>query len=230
MLLRFSMFVHCKNRATFDLIYCKQRVVMRIKSLIFNVWLVLLVSLLLSNLGLAQTSEVEKPKRFSDKLFYGGSLGLMFGNFTQVDINPVGGIWIIPQWSVGVGGRYSYYSQRTNFIGTPTQVYRSHLWGGSVFTQILPVPDFSEISKLPFKGGILFHAEYEKLYIDRRILDPILSVETGKTWVNLILIGGGYRQRIGDRAAFNVMVLWQIAQGGVSPYPQNPLLRVNITF
>ncbi len=224
------MFVHRKNRATFDLMYCKQIVVMRLGLFYQKAGLILLFSLLYLNMALAQVAEVEKPKKFSDKLFYGGSLGLMFGNFTQVDINPVGGIWIFPQWSLGVGGRYSYYSQRTNFIGTPTQVYRSHLWGGSVFTQILPVPDFSEISKLPFKGGIMLHAEYEKLYIDRRILDPLHSVETGKTWVNLILIGGGYRQRIGDRAAFNVMILWQIAQGGVSPYPQNPLIRVNITL
>lgn len=192
--------------------------------IVFTILIVLSVSPIYS-----QVKE-EKPEKFSDRFFYGGSLGLMFGTFTQVDIAPVGGIWIFPQWSLGLGGRYSFYSQRTIFMNTPNQTYRSHLWGGSVFTQILPIPDFSEIIPNSFKGGLLFHAEYEKLYIDRRILDPIHSIETGKTWVDLILIGGGYRQKIGDKAAFNIMVLWQIVQDGMSPYPQNPLFRVNITF
>jgi len=34
-------------------------------------------------------------KKFSDKLFFGGTLGLMFGDVTQVDIVPLAGIWVI---------------------------------------------------------------------------------------------------------------------------------------
>jgi hypothetical protein len=182
-------------------------------------------------LSLGQKATNSKPKKFTDKLFVGGALGLTLGDITQIDVNPIGGIWIIPQWSVGIGGRYSYYSHRGYFIGGSSQPYRSHIWGGSVFTQILPIRDFSEtFPVIPFKGGILFHAEYEKLSVDRKMVNPLGVDQTGKTWVELYLVGFGYRQRLGERAAINFMLLWDVSNSNYSPYQQNPMLRVNFTI
>ena len=148
---------------------------------------------------------------------------------TQIDIIPVAGIWVIPQWSVGVTGRYSYYSHKGYFFGGPSQPYRTHILGYSAYTQVLPIPDFSEVTPLKIKGGIMFHAEYERLFLDRRMVDPTAINQTGKTWVELYLLGVGYRQRLGDRAALNIMMLWELSESKFSPYPQNPMLRVNFT-
>jgi hypothetical protein len=203
---------------------------MRFKEFVKQLQLFTLFLLFLPILAHSQGSKASEPKKFSDKFFYGGALGLTVGSVTQVDIIPVAGIWVIPQWSIGVGGRYSYYSQKAFFVGSPTQTYRSHMWGGSVFTQILPIPDLSEITPIPLKGGLFFHGEYETLYIDRRILNPFDANEIGKTWVELWLVGFGFRQKIGEKAALNIMLLWEISNSSFSPYPQNPMLRVNFTL
>jgi hypothetical protein len=178
-----------------------------------------------------QLNSSERDKKFTDKLFYGGAIGLSIGDVSQVDIVPIAGIWIIPQWSLGVGGRYSYYSHRGYFIGGPSQTYRSHIWGTSAFTQVLPIPDLSEVTPIQIHGGLIFHAEIEWLYIDRRMINPFVTDgETGKTWINLYLIGLGYRQRIGERAAFNILLLWNVKKDTYSPYISNPMIRVNFTL
>ena len=188
------------------------------------------VLLIFLALACVQIQAQETPSKFTDKLFWGGSLGLSIGDITQVDVIPVGGIWIFPQWSVGVSGRYSYYRQRRYFWGETARAYQSHIWGGSAFTQILPVPDFSKILPVDVQGGIMLHAEFERLRIDRQMIDPFGENTLGKTWVDLYLAGVGYRQKVGDKAAFNVLLLWELSGSEFSPYPQNPMIRVNFTF
>jgi len=170
-------------------------------------------------------------KRFIDRLYAGGSLGLTFGSITQVDIVPIAGIWIIPQWTVGAGGRYSYYSHKGLFMGGSGERFRSNIWGASAFTQILPIPDLSETTPIPLKGGFFVHGETEWLYIDRSMMDPFaVDRDSGKTWIQLFLTGVGYRQKIGERAALNIMLLWDITKDTYSPYISNPMFRINITF
>jgi hypothetical protein len=169
-------------------------------------------------------------KTLKEKIFFGGSLGLTIGTVTQIDIVPVAGIWIFPQWSMGVSGRYSYYSYKAMTIGLPNEPYRTHIWGGSVFTQILPIADFSEVTPIKLHGGILFHAEYERLFVDRGLVNPFDTNATGKTWIELYLLGVGYRQKLGEKAALNIMLLWEVSNNRYSPYPQNPMLRINFTI
>lgn len=169
----------------------------------------------------------DETKRFSDKLFYGGTFGLTFGDITQVDVVPIVGLWVIPQWSLGVGGRYTYYSRRSIFQGN--QVIRTHIWGVSGFTQILPIADFSKSTPINIHGGIILHGEYEGLYLDQRMINPT-STLSGKTWVNLYLAGFGYRQLLGERAALNLLLLWDLSNSPYSPYVSNPIIRVNVTF
>lgn len=194
---------------------------------IFRTLLFGFVFLFCSN-GMAQ--KASPYTKFSDRIFYGGSLGLAVGHVTQIDIMPVTGIWIFPQWSVGVGGRYSYYSHSGYVIGATTRPSRTHIWGGSVFTQILPIPDFSEVLPIDIKGGLFFHAEYEKLLINRQLVNPLVTTQPGKTWIDLYLVGLGYRQRLGEKAAFNIMLLWDVSPGSYSPYLNNPMIRINFTL
>ncbi len=177
--------------------------------------------------GFGQTRENEKEK-FSDKLFYGGSIGLVVGQVTQIDILPMIGMWVFPQWSVGVTGRYSFYSQRYRTIGSNAS-FKTNIWGASGFTQILPVPDFHKTFGVDIHGGLLLHGEYEALYVDRSLANPTNSVN-GKQWIKMVLVGGGYRQKLGDKSALYILVLWDLTKNEYSPYSTNPLLRVSITF
>ena len=168
-------------------------------------------------------------QRFSDRLFFGGSIGLAVGNhLTQVDVVPMVGMWVLPQWSLGVGGRYSFRKERFNVISGESQSLKTHIWGVSGFTQILPIPDFHETFNIDVRGGILLHGEYEGLYMDKKFFDSLAS--EGKGWVHMYLVGGGWRQRIGDRAAINILLLWDLSNSRYSPYSSNPIIRFSITF
>jgi hypothetical protein len=190
----------------------------------------ILLFALLQPLSAQKNTRAKEEKRFVDKLFVGGTLGLMFGDITRIDVEPIAGIWVVPQWSLGVGGRYGYFSQRGTYLAGGRQVFRSHLWGASAFTQILPIPNLSEVTPINVKGGIIFHGEYEALYLDQKLTEPFTSTETGKTWVHLYLAGAGYRQQLGERAAINILFLWDISPSGYSPYISSPIIRVNVTF
>ncbi len=170
-------------------------------------------------------------QRFSDRIFWGGSIGLAIGNrITQIDLLPQVGLWILPQWSMGVGGRYTYRRDRFSFDagGTTLKPVATTIWGYSGFTDILPIPNFHDTFGIDLHGGIVFRGEFENLYIDRKFFD--LTSTKGKGWIQMYLVGGGWRQRIGNKAAINFLLLWDLTDSRYSPYTSNPLLRFSITF
>lgn len=177
----------------------------------------------------AQEKQIER-KTLRDKIFFGGSIGMVFGNVTRIDILPQAGMWIIPQWAVGFGGRYSYRRERFNIIGGQSNPYKTHIWGLSGFTQILPIPDLDKTFKIGIHGGIVFQGEWEGLYLDKGTLDPLTPNPSGKSWVHIILVGGGYRIPVGERAALNILLLWDLTNSKYSPYTTNPLIRLNVNF
>lgn len=191
----------------------------------------LLLTFLFSSLlcGWLPAQERNHYERFADRLYFGGSLGLVFGNrVTQVDIMPMGGIWIFPQWTIGAGGRYTYRKDRFDLVGGRMESQSTNIWGVSAFTQLLPVPDFNKTFGIDLHGGVVFHAEYEGLYVDTKFFDATSTSGTG--WINMYLVGGGWHQRVGRRAAINFLVLWDLTNNRFSPYSSNPILRFNITF
>ncbi|HPD95190.1 MAG: hypothetical protein H6537_01500 [Bacteroidales bacterium] len=189
----------------------------------------LIVILVLATQSLFAQKEHGEYDRFSDRLFFGGTLGLTIGSrVTQIDIAPLGGIWVLPQWSVGVGGRYTYRKDRFDMANGSTEPQSTNIWGFSAFTQIMPIPDFYEAFNVNLHGGIILQGEYEGLYYDRHYFDA--TADEGKTWSNIYLVGGGWKQWIGRKAAVNFMVLWVITDNSYSPYYSNPILRFNVTF
>jgi len=184
--------------------------------------------LLLSNAINAQVRTKESTK-FSDKIFFGGSVGMVFGTVTEIDILPVVGMWVIPQWSIGAGGRYTFRKERSNFIEN-SQPYSTHIWGLSGFTEILPIPDLDKAFKIGIHGGPIFHGEWEGLYLDKGLLDPTAGIDKGKGWVHLFLVGAGYRFPVGDKAAINLLAMWNLTDSRYSPYASNPMFRLSVNF
>mgnify|MGYP001605852528 CR=1 FL=1 len=189
----------------------------------------LILILLLINTNIIAQSKVKEVKKFSDKIFFGGSVGMVFGSVTRVDILPHVGMWVLPQWAIGVGGRYTFRKENYSIIGGESKPYKAHIWGVSGFTQIMPFPDLDKAFKIGIHGGPILQGEWEGLYLDKGVINPTLP-NKGKGWVHLILVGAGYHFPIGEKAGINILAMWDLTNSQYSPYTSNPMLRISISF
>lgn len=151
-----------------------------------------------------QDRDNSNDKSFSDRVFFGGNLGLQFGTYTFIDVSPLVGYEITEKLSAGVGFTYLYYKDRI-------YDYSTNIYGGRVFTRYNIIENF------------FAHGEYEILNLETfDLIDKRMNITN-------ILVGGGYRQHIGGRTYFNLLVLWNINESAYSPY-QNPIIRGGISF
>lgn len=148
----------------------------------------------------------EPKESFWKKTFFGGGLGLQFGNPTVIDLAPVIGYRITPKVSAGVGITYEY-------INYPTYNFTTNIYGGSVF------------GRYTFYKGFFAQGEVEYLNLQAfDLLDQRVDVES-------VFVGGGYINHFSRNAAFVAMVLYNLTPSYYTPY-SNPLIRlgVNIGF
>ena len=141
-------------------------------------------------------------KKFRDKIFFGGNVGLQFGSETFVDVSPLVGYKFTDKISAGIGATYQYYSYKDRYYNFETNIY-----GGRVF------------GRYNFTDYLFGHLEYEYLNLEafdfyRRRVD-----------VGSLLAGAGYIQRISDRSGIMAMVLYNFTESVYTPY-QNPIFRV----
>ncbi len=187
---------------------------------------ILTVSLLISVAANAQYydstySQKKQPKQRSqqqkssddntgfdkDKLFFGGGLGLSFGNPNYFDIAPIVGYKITERVSAGVGITYQYYDYNYGTYNFSTNVY-----GGSVFARYY------------FTKNLFAHGEIEYLNLaDFNNIDKRIGVES-------VLGGGGYIQRISNNAGIVAMVLYNFTQSEYSPYASPIIFRLGLNI
>jgi outer membrane protein assembly factor BamA len=154
-----------------------------------------------------------KPERngFWDRVYTGGGIGLQFGTQTLVNISPMLGYRLTEKFSVGVSGTYLYYRVK---YSDPAYSYSSNTYGGSVFSRYLIL------------DNLFAHVEYELLRLEVR---DAVSRLLGKKDITSVLVGGGYRQMIGERSSLNLMLLYNLNETAFSPY-QNPIIRLSFGF
>ena len=157
------------------------------------------------------TKTLKKPRNndILSRMDFGGYLGAQFGNVTYIEISPLASYRVTDKFHAGLGLTYSYYKDNTYI-----PAYSSSAYGGSIFARYFIWRD------------LFVHAEYAPLYITNFIYYPPTLPDEGKApWAHDVLIGGGYRQWIGDRASINLMVLWNVNESIYSPY-SNPIIRI----
>lgn len=142
---------------------------------------------------------------FKERIFFGGYIGLQFGDFTFVDISPIAGYRITNKLSAGIGLTYQYFHDR--FFG-----YGTHTFGGSTFARFLIIPQ------------AFVYAEYEMLNLESTYF---FEDNGNRFWEYNYFLGAGYRQRIGSRAFFNIMLLYNFNDDSFV-YFQNPIFRFSI--
>jgi len=153
--------------------------------------------------------ENEKPKKerkmtpmaFKERTYVGGELSLRFGNFTYIYVAPFMGFDIIKNFSAGFSTMYQFYREYNPLSG---QVFSTHAYGGGVFLRYRPIKP------------ILLQTEFN-LYNTQ-------DYSSGAFWgdrVNapVFMAGGGYAGGIGDKAYYQIMLMYDFIQHESNPIP-----------
>lgn len=153
-----------------------------------------------------------KGAPLSERLFYGGGIGLQFGDLTLIDLSPMVGYKISNRLGIGISPTYKYYRYR-NYFGNDLDL-KTNVLGGSVFLRCY------------IYQGLFAQTEYE--YLNYRYNDPNTSGKLAKDIWSLFA-GGGYSQPVGGKASVYLMVLWNLHDTADSPYT-NPVIRAGLSL
>lgn len=146
-----------------------------------------------------------------ERLFFGGNGGLQLGNIIFIDVSPLAGYRLTPEFSLGAGLSWQYFQDR-RFVNN----FSSTVLGGRVFARY-------DISQYFFPW-----AEYE--FLNYRFRDPF-GRETPRQWFTAALVGGGVGQPIGRGGGIYALVLYNLTwQPGRSMYASPWVFRVGFTF
>jgi type II secretory pathway pseudopilin PulG len=142
------------------------------------------------------------------KVYYGGTLGLSFGDYTRISITPLIGYKLKP--FLHIGGKATYeYIEDSRYADKMT----SSSYGGSIFTRAMP------------QRNIYFHAEYAYINYEYNVSE----LETDRYWVPFLYLGGGLVKPIGKSASAYVEVLFDVLQDDKSPYEDwSPLISAGV--
>lgn len=144
-----------------------------------------------------------------NRVFYGGSLGLTFGSYTSVRVNPLVGYRLTPKLSGGITALYEY-SGYTNSYGK--QNYNN--FGGSLFGRFRFIPQ------------LYAHAEFN--YTNYEYSD--VYNEKYRVGVPFVLLGGGFSQHLGGHTYAYGQILFDVLMDENSPYNDwTPFYSVGVT-
>jgi hypothetical protein len=176
---------------------------------------VLFVFLICFSSFISKSQYFENPQKkssFTDKLFFGGGLGLQFGQVTQIEITPIVGYRVTNRFHVGVSGTYSFYKDQTY-----TNAIQYSTYGGSTFLRFFIIE------------GLFAHTEAEFLNVEVFDFTSQTTYTTHREWIQNYLVGGGYFQKIGEKSGMFFEILWNLNETELTPY-SNPVMRIGFSF
>jgi len=131
------------------------------------------------------------------KVFFGGTLGLSFGSYFRVSVQPMIGYNFSPMFSGGVKLGYEYVKDSRY---DPDVTWNNY--GASVFGRFRFIPQ------------AYLHAEFAYANYGAKTA----NLETERVWVPFIYLGGGYYKPLSPKTALFVEVLFDVLQDENSPY------------
>ena len=161
--------------------------------------------------------------KFSQRLVYGGNFGLAFGSQTLIDLSPTIGYRLTEQFTIGTGISYKYNQIKDYTLDLNSNRwydYASNVFGGSLWARFHIIEN------------VFAHAELEQLQINYKYTSVSGSTPrkvNNNVGVTSALVGGGYRQQIGNNVYFNIMLLYNLNETDFSPY-KNPIVRAGISI
>lgn len=154
----------------------------------------------------------EDSGRQASNVYYGGQIGLTFGDYFRVSIEPLIGYNVTPSLSIGGKARYEYVNDSRY-----SEDIIAHNYGGSVFSNFFLIK------------GLYAHAEFS--YMSYQYQTEIHGEEykTEREWVPFVLLGGGYAHQISRSAFIFIEALWDVIQDDNSPYAAGePFISVGV--
>lgn len=179
---------------------------------------ILFVLLFCSISGIYAQKERNEAPPIKDRLFYGGSFNLQFGTFTDIEVSPIIGLWVLPRINVATGPNFRFYK----LYSSKTTIY-----GGRIYSEFLFLQDLNNVLPLGVHLGLFSHIEYELLSLETAYFRA--SYDSKRFLTHTILAGGGIRQQIGKRSSLNLTFLWALNESEYDIYG-NPEIRVSFIF
>ncbi|TAE00817.1 MAG: hypothetical protein EAZ97_04865 [Bacteroidetes bacterium] len=167
-------------------------------------------------------TQSDAPPNWKDNVFFGGNFWVQIAagsvGTTFIDISPLVGYKLSPNFRAGAGVTYRYLSQ-TIF---PYPSYTASIYGGRAFMQYYPAPT------------LFGHIEFESL--NARV--PTLAgsgtfLEMGREFIPSLLVGGGYTQSMGAKLGLNLTILYNVMYDNLkSPYiyPSPWVIRMGFVY
>jgi len=178
------------------------------------------VILILAYFTMAYGQQVrQEAPPLRERLFFGGNIGLMFGSYTNIDVSPIIGLWVLPRIAVAAGPNFRYFKDP---YGSTT------IYGGKAYTEIVFLQDLNNLLPLGIHLGLFLHGEYEGLSLESAFFKSP-PYESARFMLNTFLAGGGIRQMLGPRSSMNITFLWAFDDSGYGIYG-NPEIRVSFMF
>ena len=165
----------------------------------------------------AQEQKVAPP--FRERLFFGGSFALQLGTFTDIEVSPFAGYWILPRIAVGLGPDYRYYSYNKN---------NTHIYGAKTYAELTILRNINSVIPIGTNTDIIGHFENQLLSLASSYFDP--SIDTRRFYVNTLLAGPGLSQQIGRRSSLNILILWTLNTEKDYGIYINPEIRLTFVF
>lgn len=161
-----------------------------------------------------QESNTDKMKQQDaqyggSRIFYGGSLGLSFGSYTTVRVNPLVGYRLTPKFSAGITALYEYSAYTTSY---GKQNYNN--FGGSLFGRFRFIPQLYAHAEFNYTNY-----EYSNRYNEKYRLG-----------VPFVLLGGGFSQRVAGNTYAYGQILFDVLMDENSPYADwTPFYSVGVS-
>lgn len=175
---------------------------------------VIFLAMIISTTVSAQQSDTtaskpaEKKSAGPSPVYYGGTIGLSLGDYFRIAIMPLIGYKVSPKTSVGFKLGYEYVVDNRY-----EEKLTAHNYGASVFGRYRFIPQ------------AYFHAEFA--YFSYKY--KIRNLESERTWVPFIYLGGGYIQPLGPSTSLFVEVLVDVLQDSNSPYKAwDPVISIGV--
>lgn len=169
-----------------------------------------------------QPGKPDQRPPLRERLFFGGNFGLQFGDYTNIEVSPMVGIWVLPRVAIAAGPSFKYYS-------TPN--IKTSIFGGNTFVRLMVLQDLNNILPVGIHLGIFGQAMYEGLSLDDLYVSFIsgLPDSGGRIYSDAFLLGPGISQPLGGRGSLNLSFLWALSQPKYYTYG-SPEIRVSFQF
>ena len=168
--------------------------------------------------GKARYKENQTKKGFDpNRLVFGGGVGLMFGDITNISIQPFIGYRITDKFAAGISMGYNYYSEKNGLVSNPVNsgpgnpvepklenftqsIYTAGLWGQyNIFSNILVRAQF-EINNIDY---------YEST---PTIVGNYYENEKQRLNIPCLLLGAGYRFPLTEHSSFYMLAMYDVLQ------------------